>query len=79
MDGPAEFGEFFLNVGQCIGQCAAPMRAGGALRENAFALEYEILTLPLALGLVRMGDGFVLTGCCGLFLWSFYGFCFQSM
>jgi len=31
VDGPTEFREFFLNIGQCVGECGAPMRASGAL------------------------------------------------
>ena len=34
----AELGELFLDVSQCIGQCGAPMLAGGALGEDAFPL-----------------------------------------
>jgi len=55
------------------------VRAGGALGEDAFALEFECLALPLALGLVRLGDCFVLPGCRGLHLLLFYGFAFQSL
>ena len=79
MDGPAELGELFLNIGQCIGQCGAPVRAGCALGEDAFALEFECLALPLALCLARVGDCFVLPGCCGLLLLLIYGFSFQSL
>jgi len=79
VDRPAEFGEFFLDVCECVGQCSSPMWAGSTLGEDAFALEYQGLTLPRALGLARVGDGRVLSGCSGLLLVLFYGATFQSM
>jgi hypothetical protein len=79
VDRPAEFGEFFLDVGECVGQCGAPVRAGSALGKDALALEHEVLALSRALGLTRMGDGRVLSGCSGLRFLLFYGFAFRSM
>ena len=61
VDAPAEFGEFFLDVGERIGQSGAAVGAGGALGEDAFALEFEGLALALAIGLFEM------RGCCGRF------------
>ncbi len=59
MDGPAEFGEFFLDVGEGVGERGAAVGTGGALGEDSFALEFEGLALAFAFGLfeVRVGDG----------------------
>jgi len=55
VDGPAEFGELFLDIGKCVGERGAAMRVGGALGEDALALELERLALALAVGVERVG------------------------
>jgi hypothetical protein len=51
--------------------------AGGALRQDALALEFKRLTLPLALGFLRMGGcGIWLRG--GGLLLLFHGFALPS-
>jgi hypothetical protein len=55
------------------------MRAGGSLGEDTFALKYECLSFPCALGLARVGDGRVLPGYSGLRFLLFYRFAFQSL
>ncbi len=64
MDGPAEFGELFFNVGERVGESGAAVRAGGAFGEDAFALQFERLAMTFLSGFIKIeGTG---AGCGGV-------------
>ena len=66
MDSPAEFRELLLDIGQGIGEGSSPMRAGGALGEDAFALQDQVLPLADLFCIARVCDGRIQPGRSGL-------------
>jgi len=66
VDRPAKLRQLLLDVGERVGKCTAPNRAGGVLGEDAVALKNESLPFPRAFGLASVGDCFVLPGWGGL-------------
>ena len=66
MDGPAKFRESLLDIGQGIGEGSSSMRAGGALGEDAFALQDQRLPFAYLFGVARVRDGRVQPGWSGL-------------
>ena len=78
VDGPAQFGQLFFDVGESVGEGGAAVRAGGAFGENPFALKLEGLTLAFAFGVKRVsGCGIGFRGG-GLGLLLFHGFALPS-
>lgn len=66
VDRPAKLRQLLLDVGERVGKCTAPDRAGCVLGEDAVALKNESLSFPRAFGLASVGDCFVLPGWGGL-------------
>ena len=66
VDRPAKLRQLLLDVGERVGKCTAPNRAGGVLGEDAVALKNESLSFPRAFGFASVGDCFVLPGRGGL-------------
>ena len=50
MDRPAEFGEFFFDIGQGELKRRSPVRTGGPFRQNALPLQLQRLPLAFPLG-----------------------------
>ena len=65
MDSPAEFRELLLDIGQGIGEGSSPMRAGGALGEDAFALQDQVLRICSASRACAMAGSSLAGAACG--------------
>jgi len=78
VDGPAEFGELFLDVGEGVGERGAAVGAGGTLGEDTLALEFEGLALAFSFGIERVGGCGIWFGGGGLRLLLFHGFALPS-
>ena len=48
VDGPAQFGQLLLDIGQCVSKRRTTVRTRSPFREDAFALQFEGLELAFA-------------------------------